>query len=89
MDGMSNNDDRVGDFVDRIDSVDCVNGVNSAHAVSKVISVIFINKVNIAFSLKFHSQLPAERPVQQRLLQRLQRRELAGVEGDEALGLDS
>jgi hypothetical protein len=49
-------------------------------SVSKVISVISVNKVTISLSDKFVSQLPAERLVQQRLLQRLQRRELAGVE---------
>ncbi len=68
----------LGDFVagmsDPVDSV------------SKVIFVIFVNKVTISLSDKFVSQLPAERLVQQRLLQRLQRRELAGVEAGEALG---
>ena len=43
----------------------------------------------MALSDKFCSQLPTERLVQQRLLQRLQRRELAGVEVGEALGFNA
>ena len=62
----------LADFVDRIAPVE---------SVGKVISVIGVNRVIMALSGKFRSQLPAERLVQQRLLQRLQRRELAGVEG--------
>jgi hypothetical protein len=65
---------------------DPVAGIDPVDSVSKVISVIFVNKVTISLSDKFRSQLPAERLVQQRLLQRLQRRELAGVEAGEALG---
>lgn len=57
--------------------------------VSKVISIISVNRVIMALSDKFRSQLPAERLVQQRLLQRLQRGELAGVEGGEALGFNA
>ena len=65
---------------------DNVDGIDPVDSVSKVISVILVNAVNMALSGKFRSQLPAERLVQQRLLQRLQRRELAGAEGGEALG---
>jgi len=68
------------------DGIDCVNGANTVHAISKVISVISDNMIIIALSDKFRSQLPAVRLVQQRLLQRLQRSELAGVEDGEALG---
>jgi hypothetical protein len=62
------------DGIDPVDDIDKVNPVNS------------VNRVNISLPLKFRSQLPSERPVQQRLLQRLQRGELAGVEAGEALG---
>jgi hypothetical protein len=68
------------DFDDRFDRSDGKSGVNGVNR------VILINAVIMALSGKFRSQLPAERLVQQRLLQRLQRRELAGVEGGEALG---
>ena len=68
------------------DPVDGIDPVVSVSKVISVISVISVNKVTISLSDKFRSQLPAERLVQQRLLQRLQRRELAGVEAGEALG---
>lgn len=74
----------LADFVDGMS--DNVDGIDPVDSVSKVISVNFVNRVNMALSGSFRSQLPAERLVQQRLLQRLQRGELAGVEGGEALG---
>ena len=55
-----------------------VNPVNPVTLVNKVNSVIGVNNVI--------SQLPRKGLVQQRLLQRLQRGELAGVDAGEALG---
>lgn len=77
----------LGDFVDGVsDRIDGIDGADPVDSVSKVIFVISTNMVTLSPSDKFRSQLPAERLVQQRLLQGLQRGELAGVEGGEALG---
>ena len=67
------------DFVDEID-------INDVIDVTEVNAVIAVNLVIIDLSHKFLSQLPAEGLVQQRLLQRRQRRELLLVELGEALG---
>ena len=70
----------MGDLVDQVDRSDGKSGVNGVNR------VMLVNAVIMAPAGKFVSQLPAERLVQQRLLQRLQRGELAGVERGEALG---
>lgn len=65
---------------------DLVDGVDPVDRISKVNFVISVNRAIMVFSGRSRSQFPAERLVQQRLLQGLQRGELAGVEGGEALG---
>ncbi len=66
--------------------MNCINGVNTVITVSKVNTVITTNKVIMVLSHKFRSQLPAERLVQQRFPQLLQRRELALIDRSEAAG---
>ena len=65
------------DRIDRIDAVDQTARFNA---------VIGVNGVIMAPAGKFISKRPAERLVQQRFLQRLQRGELLLVDGGEAGG---
>lgn len=71
-----------GDFGDEIDIHDVID-VTPVIPVTKVNPVIAVNMVIITLSHKFLPQLPAERLVRQRLLQRRQRCELLLVEAGE------